>query len=148
MPESELDQGYMRGVHALQRDARGADVPAGFCDQIFQGLQDLFQDGTLDQASLKHGCCGGGLRSSNRKKVKVGAGFSALLREKEAAERSNHDVDDEKTASTVQSLCGTRAVDASSTTTRRFELEARANACFLITLRHCVISERTVHFRQ
>lgn len=58
VPQGELDQGYVRGVHALQGDAGRADIPAGFCDQILQSLQHLLQDGSLDQASLKHGCCG------------------------------------------------------------------------------------------
>lgn len=57
VPQSELDQGDVRGVHALQRNPGRTDVPAGFCDQIFQGFQHLLQDGTLDQTSLKHGCC-------------------------------------------------------------------------------------------
>lgn len=58
VPQGELDQGDVRRVHALQRDAGRADVPAGFCDQIFQRFQHLLQGGTLDEASLKHVCCG------------------------------------------------------------------------------------------
>lgn len=58
VPQSELHQWDVRGVHALQGDAGRADVPAGFCDQILQSLQHLLQDGALDQASLEHGCCG------------------------------------------------------------------------------------------
>lgn len=48
VPQSELDQGDVRGVHALQGDAGRTDVPAGFCDQILQSFQHLLQDGTLD----------------------------------------------------------------------------------------------------
>lgn len=57
VPQGELDQGDVRGVHALQGDAGRADVPAGFCDQILQSFQHLLQDGSLYQASLKHGGC-------------------------------------------------------------------------------------------
>lgn len=62
VPEGELHQGDVRRVHALQRDPGRAHVPAGFCDQVLQSLQDLLQDGSLDQASLKHG--GGGVFKS------------------------------------------------------------------------------------
>ncbi len=43
-PERELHQRHMRGIHALQRDARGADIPAGFGDEVFQSLQNLLKD--------------------------------------------------------------------------------------------------------
>lgn len=55
--EGELDQGDVGRVHALQGDAGRADVPAGFRDQVLQGVQHLLQDRTLDQASFKHGVC-------------------------------------------------------------------------------------------
>lgn len=55
MPEGELDQGDVGRVHALQRDAGRADVPAGFRDQILQSIQQLLEDRTLDQASFEHG---------------------------------------------------------------------------------------------
>lgn len=43
-PEGELHQRHMRRVHALQRDARGADIPTGFGDEVFQSLQNLLED--------------------------------------------------------------------------------------------------------
>ncbi len=43
-PERELHQRHMRGIHALQRDARGTDIPAGFGDEVFQSLQNLLKD--------------------------------------------------------------------------------------------------------
>lgn len=59
VPQCELHQRDVRRVHALQRDARRADVPARLCDQVLQSLQHLLQDGTLHQASLEHVCCYG-----------------------------------------------------------------------------------------
>lgn len=53
-PERELHQRHMRGIHALQRDARGADIPAGFGDEVFQSLQNLLKDWSLDETCLKH----------------------------------------------------------------------------------------------
>ena len=58
VPQGELHQRDVRGVHALQGDAGRADIPAGLCDQVLQSLQHLLQDGSLHQASLKHGCFG------------------------------------------------------------------------------------------
>lgn len=69
VPQGELHQRDVRGVHALQGDAGRADVPAGFRDQVLQRLQHLLQDGALDQASLEHGCCGDGSGWSGRDAV-------------------------------------------------------------------------------
>lgn len=56
VPQGELHQRDVGRVHALQRDARRADIPAGLCDQVLQRLQNLLQDATLHQASLEHFC--------------------------------------------------------------------------------------------
>lgn len=72
VPQGELHQRDVRGVHALEGDAGRADVPAGFCDQILQSLQHLLQDGALDQTSLKHGGCGSlSLRRFKRREFAV-----------------------------------------------------------------------------
>lgn len=103
VPQSELDQGDVRGVHALQGDSGRADIPAGLCDEILQCLQHLLQNGSLYQASLKHSCCGVVcLRSLKRKKFLA---LVAILRQNWRLQfeisPSKSEVDPIK----VQSLC-------------------------------------------
>ena len=53
-PEHERHQGDVRRIHRLQREAIRRALEVRVRHQIFDGLQHLLQDGSLENSRLEH----------------------------------------------------------------------------------------------
>ena len=53
-PQKQCHQGHMAGVHGLQRESGRGAVEVGICYQIFDGLQHLLEQTSLDKPELQH----------------------------------------------------------------------------------------------
>ena len=52
--EEDGDKGDVGVVHGLELNAGVCAVPCGFVEEILEGLQNLFQEVSLDKSGFKH----------------------------------------------------------------------------------------------
>lgn len=53
--EEESDERHVAGIHGLKGEATGGAVEVGIVDELLDGLQDLLEEGALNETKLEHG---------------------------------------------------------------------------------------------